>query len=279
VKASLGLGDWTFEPTVTLGLVALVAAYVIAVRRGRLRRDDDVSPWLGSPRWRAWMFGLGVLTAFLALESPVDTGGDNYLLSLHMVQHLVLMMVSPPLVLLGICGMRPPDPARAPGLRRLWTAITRPLPATVLFNAVLLVWHIPTLYDTTLRNEAAHIVEHITFVAVGVVLWWAVVDPIRGEGTTPISPFQKIAALAVAGVPPTVLGLIFSVASNPFYEFYARAPRLWGLSPVTDQQVAGVVMFGLGNLIYFAAISVIFWRILGNPADDDIEAVAPPFMG
>jgi putative membrane protein len=279
VKASLGLGDWTFEPTVTLGLVALVAAYVIAVRRGRLRRDDDVSPWLGSPRWRAWMFGLGVLTAFLALESPVDTGGDNYLLSLHMVQHLVLMMVSPPLVLLGICGMRPPDPARAPGLRRLWTAITRPLPATVLFNAVLLVWHIPTLYDTTLRNEAAHIVEHITFIAVGVVLWWAVVDPIRGEGTTPISPFQKIAALAVAGVPPTVLGLIFSVASNPFYEFYARAPRLWGLSPVTDQQVAGVVMFGLGNLIYFAAISVIFWRILGNPADDDIEAVAPPFMG
>ncbi|MEA2618098.1 MAG: putative rane protein [Chloroflexota bacterium] len=279
MKASLGLGDWTFEPTVTLGLVALVAAYVIAVRRGRLRRDDDVSPWLGSTRWRAWMFGLGVLTAFLALESPVDTGGDNYLLSLHMVQHLVLMMVSPPLVLLGICGMRPPDPARAPGLRRLWTASTRPLPATVLFNAVLLVWHIPTLYDTTLRNEAAHIVEHITFVAVGVVLWWAVVDPIRGEGTTPISPFQKIAALAVAGVPPTVLGLIFSVASNPFYEFYARAPRLWGLSPVTDQQVAGVVMFGLGNLIYFAAISVIFWRILGNPADDDIEAVAPPFMG
>jgi cytochrome c oxidase assembly factor CtaG len=279
VKASLGLGDWTFEPTVTLGLVALVAAYVIAVRRGRLRRDDDVSPWLGSPRWRAWMFGLGVLTAFLALESPVDTGGDNYLLSLHMVQHLVLMMVSPPLVLLGICGMRPPDPARAPGLRRLWTAITRPLPATVLFNAVLLVWHIPTLYDTTLRNEAAHIVEHITFIAVGVVLWWAVVDPIRGEGTTPISPFQKIAALAVAGVPPTVLGLIFSVASNPFYEFYARAPRLWGLSPVTDQQVAGVVMFGLGNLIYFAAISVIFWRLLGDPADDEIEAIAPPFMG
>ena len=60
----------------------------------------------------------------------------------------------------------------------------------------------------TLRNEAAHIVEHITFIAVGVVLWWAVVDPIRGEGTTPISPFQKIAALAVAGVPPTVLGLL-----------------------------------------------------------------------
>lgn len=279
MKASLGIGDWTLEPTVTLGLAALVVGYVIAVRRGRVSAADDVSPWLSSPRWRPWLFGMGVVAGFLALESPVDTGGDNYLLSLHMVQHLVLMMVSPPLVLLGICGMRPPDPAWAPRWRRVWTAITRPLPATVLFNVVLLVWHIPALYDTTLRNEGLHIFEHLTFIAVGVVLWWPIVDPIRGEGTAAVSPFQKIAALGVGGVPPTVLGLIFSIGANPFYEFYARAPRLWGLSPITDQQIAGVVMFGLGNLIYFAAISVIFWRLLGNPADDDIEAVAPRFMG
>jgi putative membrane protein len=279
VKATLGFQDWTLEPTVTLGLAALVALYVIAVRRGRLSPGDDVSAWFGSVRRRPWFFGAGIATAFLALASPIDTGGDNYLLSLHMVQHLVLMMISPPLVLLGICGIRPPDPAQAPGLRRLWTAITRPLPATVIFNVVLLVWHIPALYDTTLRNETVHILEHLTFVGVGVVLWWTIVDPVRGETTVPISPFQKIAALSVAGVPPTVLGLIFSVGSTPFYEFYARAPRLWGLSPVTDQQIAGVIMFGLGNLIYFAAISVIFWRLLGDPADDDVEAVAPPFMG
>jgi len=279
VKATLGFQDWTLEPTVTLGLAALVAAYVIAMRRGRLASSDDVSPWLGSVRWRPWLFGAGVLSAFIALASPIDTGGDNYLLSLHMVQHLVLMMVSPPLVLLGICGVRPPDPARAPRLRWLWTAITRPLPATVIFNAVLLVWHIPALYDTTLTDEGVHIFEHLTFIGVGVVFWWAVVDPVRSEATVPISPFQKISALVVAGVPPTVLGLIFSVASRPFYDFYARAPRLWGLSPVNDQQIAGVIMFGLGNLVYFAAISVIFWRLLGNPADDDVEPVAPPFMG
>jgi putative membrane protein len=283
VRATLGLGDWTLEPTVTLGLAALVVAYVVAVRRGRIGAGDDVSSWLPSAAWRPWMFGLGVLGAFLALESPIDTGGDNYLLSLHMVQHLVLMMISPPLVLLGICGARPPDPTWMPGLRRLWTALTRPLAATVLFNGVLLVWHIPSLYDTTLRNEALHVVEHLTFIAVGVMLWWSVVDPIRGPGTVPVSPFWKIAALSVAGVPATVLGLIFSVASNPFYEFYARAPRLWGLSPVTDQQIAGVIMFGLGNLVYFAAISVIFWRLVGDPGRDEIEepgtAVAPPFMG
>lgn len=279
MKATLGLWDWTFEPTVTLGLLALVAAYVIAHRRSRIRADDDVAPWFGSARVRPWYFGAGVLTAFLALESPIDTGGDNYLLSLHMIQHLVLMMVSPPLVLLGICGMRPPDPRVAPGARRLWTAITRPLPATVIFNVVLLVWHVPALYDTTLRNEGLHILEHLTFIGVGVVLWWAIVDPIRSESTKPISPFQKIAALGVAGVPPTILGFIFAMGSSAFYEFYARAPRLWGLSPVNDQQIAGVIMFGLGNLVYFAAISVIFWRLFENPADDEVEAVAPPFMG
>jgi putative membrane protein len=69
------------------------------------------------------------------------------------------------------------------------------------------------------------------------------------------------------------------MGSAPFYEFYARAPRLWGLSAINDQQIAGVIMFGLGNLIYFAAISVIFWRLLGNPADDEVEVIAPPFMG
>jgi putative membrane protein len=279
MQGHLGAGDWSVEPTVTLGLAALVAAYVLMVRRGVLRDDDDVSPWLASPRWRAWLFGAGVLSGLVALESPVDTGGDSYLLSLHMVQHLILMMVAPPLVLLGICGMRPLPPALAPRLRRAWTAVTRPWPAAILFNAVLLVWHLPALYDTTLRNEALHVFEHLTFIAAGVVLWWPIVDPLRGEGTVPIGPFEKIAVLGISGVPPTVLGLVFSLGSTAFYEFYVHAPRLWGLSPVADQQIAGIVMFGLGNLIYFAAISVIFWRLLGDPADDEVDAVAPPFVG
>jgi putative membrane protein len=279
MQGHLGVWDWTLEPTVTLGLAALVAGYVLMARRGLLREDDDVSPWLSSPRWRAWLFGAGVLSGLLALESPVDTGGDSYLLSLHMVQHLVLMMVAPPLVLLGICGMRPLPANVAPRLRRGWTAVTRPWPAAILFNVVLLVWHLPALYDTTLRNQALHVLEHLTFIAVGIVFWWPIVDPLRGEGTVAVGPFHKIAVLGISGVPPTVLGLVFSLGSTPFYEFYAQAPRLWGLSPLTDQQVAGVIMFGLGNLVYFAAISVIFWRILGNPADDEMDAVAPPFVG
>jgi cytochrome c oxidase assembly factor CtaG len=78
--------------------------------------------------------------------------------------------------------------------------------------------------------------------------------------------------LVGSGIPPTVLGLIFTVAPHPFYDFYARAPRLWGLTPIADQQLAGVVMFGAGNLIYFAAVVMVFWRVFTDPARDEEDA-------
>lgn len=218
------------------------------------------------------LFALGLLVGLIALASPLDTGGDLYLLSLHMVQHLLLMMAAPPLLLLGLVGMRPPADGVAPRLRATWTALTRPWPATILFNAVLGVWHLPALYNTTLTNQPLHVVEHLTFIAVGLAFWWPIVDPIRGPATVPVAPFTKIAALVVAGVPATALGFVFAMAHDAFYDFYARAPRLWGVSAVTDQQWAGVIMLGLGNLIYFAAVSVIFLRLFVNPEQDEAEA-------
>jgi cytochrome c oxidase assembly factor CtaG len=272
-SAHLGLGDWSWEPTVLLGLAALVAAYVIAWRRRLLSDDDDVSPWVGSPRLRPWFFGTGVAVGFIALLSPIDTGGDQYLFSLHMVQHLLLMMVAPPLCLLGLAGMRSPAEGPPGPWRRAWATLVNPWSATLIFSGVLLVWHIPALYDATLTTEPIHVVEHLSFIAVGVVFWWPIIDPMRGSDQQRwVGTFAKIAMLVASGVPPTVLGLIFTVAPHAFYDFYARAPRLWGLSPVIDQQLAGVVMFGAGNLIYFAAVVVIFWRVFGDPARDEEEA-------
>lgn len=268
--------DWSWDPSIILGLGALVAVYVAAMRRGLLRDDDDTTPWFRRATLRPWLFGLGIASAYVALQSPIDKGGDEYLLSIHMVQHLILMMVSPPLVLLGIAGMRPPPADVLPRLRAVWSLATRPWAATLIFNAVLLVWHIPALYDATLTTESIHIVEHITFIGVGVIFWWPVVDPMRTTHQNPVSPFVKIAMLTIAGIPPTVLGFMFALVGTPVYDFYARAPRLWGMSAVLDQQVAGVIMFGLGNIIYFLAISVVFLRLLGNPADDEaaIEAAS-----
>ena len=270
----LSWGDWGFEPTVSLGLLLLVIGYAVLVQRGWIGPGDDVTPWLAMPALRAAMFSLGVITAYVALQSPIDVGGDRYLLSIHMVQHLLLMMVAPPLVLLGIVGMRGVDDHRLRRWRALWTRVTRPWPATILFNAVLLVWHIPALYDATLTTEPIHVVEHLTFIAVGVVFWWPIVDPLRRAGTVTVGPFQKIAALGLAGIPPTVLGVVLAMSNTVFYTFYARAPRLWGISALDDQRAAGVIMLGLGNLVYFAAISVIFLRLFSSPEEDERSAEA-----
>lgn len=275
--AHLGLADWSWEPTVLLGLAALAAAYALAWRRGLLRDGDDVTAWFRSPRLRPWFFTTGLLVGFVALVSPIDTGGDQYLFCLHMVQHLLLMMVAPPLCILGIVGMRQPHAGPRGAWRRAWAFAVNPWSATLIFSAVLLVWHIPTLYDATLTTEPIHVVEHLSFIAVGVIFWWPIVDPMRGHDRSRwVGTFAKIAALVASGVPPTVLGLIFTIAPHPFYDFYARAPRLWGLSPVADQQLAGVVMFGAGNLIYFVAVVLVFWRVFSDPARDEAEAQRAP---
>lgn len=271
--AHLGPWDWTWEPTVLLGIAAVVVAYALAWHRGLLSEEDDVSPWLGSPRSRPWYFAAGTFVGFVALLSPIDTGGDRYLFSLHMIQHLLLMMVAPPLCILGIAGIRLPHASPPSAARRLWAFMVRPWAAMVIFSSVLLVWHIPALYDATLTTEAIHVFEHMSFIAVGVVFWWPIVDPQRGADTRGwVGTFPKIAMLVASGIPPTVLGLIFTVAPRAVYDFYARAPRLWGLTAVVDQQIAGVVMFGVGNLIYFLAIVAVFWRLFADPAMDEEEA-------
>jgi putative membrane protein len=275
--AHLSLGDWSWEPTVVLGIAAAAAAYAIAWRRGLLRDDDDVRAWVGTPRTRCWFFGAGLLVWFIALLSPLDTGGDLYLFSLHMVQHLLLMMVAPPLCILGLVGVRPLRASPPGTLRRLWALLVNPWSATLIFSAVLLVWHVPALYDATLTTEPIHVFEHLSFIAVGVLFWWPIIDPMRGRDRRHwVGTFAKIAMLVSSGVPPTVLGLLFTVAPRPFYDFYARAPRLWGMTPVIDQQIAGVVMFGAGNLIYFAAVVAVFWRVFGDPARDEEEAQRAP---
>jgi putative membrane protein len=239
------------------------------MRRGAIADDDDVSPWLPNQRWRPALFFSGLLITFLALQSPIDRGGDLYLFSMHMVQHMLLMMVAPPLLLLGIAGARPASRERHTMLRTLWWAITRPWPAVAIFNAVLLFWHIPSLYDATLTTVPLHIIEHLSFIGVGMLLWWSVVDPIRDGRTVTISSLTKIAALTIAGIPPTILGIVFALAPAPIYSFYVQAPRLWGLSALTDQQYGGVIMLGVGNIVYFIAIIVVFMRLFTDPGQDE----------
>jgi putative membrane protein len=248
LHASLSLWSWSWDPTVLAGTLALAAAYGWLVGRG-----GRAGEW--SPVARLY-FAAGLLLLFVALESPIDVGGDYYLFSLHMLQHVLLAMVVPPLLLLGL-----PEAWRGAGQVRV-----SPLAANVLFNLVLAIWHLPSLYEATLRNQPIHVLEHLTFLAAGVIFWWPIIVP---SGTRKaMSIVGKIAYLGFAGVPPTILGLAFILSPTVLYPFYAAAPRVTPLSPLDDQLVAGLVMFGLGNIIYFIAIWIIFFSL------DDKEATA-----
>ena len=248
LHASLSLWTWSWDPTVLAGTLALAAAYAWLVgRRGR------ATEW--SPLARIYFAG-GLLLLFLALESPIDVGGDYYLFSVHMLQHLLLAMVVPPLLLLGL-----PDAWRGAGRLRV-----SPLLANVLFNVVLAVWHLPFLYEATLRDQAIHVLEHLSFLAAGMIFWWPIIVPSATRKA--MSVVGKIAYLGFAGVPPTILGLAFILSPTVLYPFYAAAPRVTPLSPLDDQLIAGLVMFGLGNIIYFIAIWIIFFSL------DDKEATA-----
>ncbi len=262
LHASLSLSSWTWEPTVLAGVLALGGGYAWLLRGG--------SPGSWSAMARIY-FLAGLLTLFLALASPIDVGGDRYLFSLHMLQHLLLAMIVPPLLLLGL-----PDVFHAFDRVRV-----SPLLGNIGFNAVLTVWHLPFLYEATLRNQPLHVLEHLSFLGAGVLFWWPIMVPAGRRFA--MSAIGKIAYLGFAGVPPTILGLAFILSPAVIYPFYAAAPRVTPLSPLDDQLVAGLIMFGLGNLIYFGAIWVIFFKLDDKAATTGersaVEIETPVRMG
>ncbi len=254
LHVTFGLLSWSLDPTVLAGIAALAAAYAWLLRH----RGSSLESW--SPMGRLY-FAAGLAVLLLALESPIDVGGDRYLFSLHMLQHLLLSMAVPPLLLLGL-------PAR-------WLAWNRfrvhPIVASLVFNGVLVTWHLPFLYQATLTDEGIHVLEHLSFLATGVLFWWPLIAPAKAPFG--LSPIGKIAYLGFAGIPPTILGIAFILSPSVLYPFYAAAPRISSLGPLEDQQLAGLVMFGLGNFIYFVAIAVLFFALdrkeatAGDPVD------------
>jgi len=213
------------------------------------------------------------VTLWVALESPIDTISDHYLDSVHMLQHVLLGFVAPPLMLLGL------SPRMAGRLMRvpLFRAVTEPVPAQVIGGAVMILWHIPALYDATLRSEELHIVEHITFIGAGVVLYWPVLKDTSAHARWEMSPGAKLLYLLVATIPQDGVALALLFSREPFYEFYARVPRLIdSLTPVVDQTLAGAVLMVLGKATMLVCGLAIFFRWFGREHRADQAGLVAP---
>jgi len=232
---------FSFEPLfLALGALAAVA-YGRAARRQRPRR------------WRVALFALGVLLVVGALNSPLETLAADYLLLAHLLQNVAIADWAPPLLLLGLTpGMRAALARR--GSRAL-AAVTRPRVALAVWLVGWYGIHLALVYDYALRHAWALNVEHLLLVALGLVFWWPLL-------TGQLSPALAVAYLGAAFVGSAFLGLAFTFSTSAFYEFYAATPRIWGLSPEEDQNLAGVLMNAEQAVIFLAAIGYFVARLM-----------------
>ena len=256
-EPSLGvvLSTWSGDPLPWIGTVLAITLYLAAVRI-----VDRAHPANPVPRRRiaAWLAGVAVVA--LALVSAIHIYAGS-LFTVHMVQHLLLAMVAPPLLALGApvtLTLR----AASVNVRRSillpvlhsWPvkAISWPPVGWTFFAVVMWATHFSPLYNAALENQALHSAEHLLYLIAGVLFWWPVIgaDPIRWR----LSPIARMAYLAAQMPFNTAVGLAIYYAPTILYPHYALLGRTWGPDPLTDQQVAGIVMWGLGDVILLGAV-------------------------
>jgi putative copper resistance protein D len=214
------------------------------------------------PRLRITDWLAGVAMIALALVSAVDVHADS-LFGVHMVQHLLLAMVAPPLLALGApttLVLRAATPALRRSLlipmlhSRLVRAVSWPPLAWVVFSSVMWATHFSPLFNAALENEMLHSLEHLLYLAAGLLFWWPVVgaDP----STWRLGSIGRMAYLAAQMPVNTAVGLVILFAPKVLYAHYATLDRGWGPDPMTDQQVAGIMMWGAGDVILLIALTL-----------------------
>jgi putative membrane protein len=248
---------WSLDPLVLLGVGLAGWSYLLGLRRlGRA----------GPGRLRAAAFGAGLVAVMIALVSPVERLAE-VLLSGHMVQHLLLVMVAAPLLVMGLPRVPltvalPVDvrrtlrrTGRRPWIRGPWRSLTNPVVVWVGATGVLWAWHAPPLYQAALRSDALHGLEHVTLLGTAVLFWWVVLDP---RGRLRLGEGGDLAYLFAAGIQGGALGALFTFAPSPIYPAYAVTAPAWGLSALTDQQLAGLSMWIPFGTVYLAVAAARF---------------------
>lgn len=262
--------EWHAHPDVWLLIVALVGGYVFAVRKwGPKEAPDPRRPV--SPR-KAGYFGIGIFLLWLGADWPVHDIAENYLLSVHMVQHMIFTFIAPPLLLAGMPQWLLRKFLKPRVVSATVRLFTRPLIALVVFNAVIAITHWPALVDASLRVPLVHFLVHTLLVVTATLMWWPVVGPLP-EMPRLADPVRML-YLFGQSILPTVPASFLTFASGPVYKFYDEAPRIWGIGVVGDQQVAGLIMKIGGGLLLWSIIAVIFFKWSAKEESGTTEELA-----
>ena len=235
---------WSWNPEALLIVPLLTVGYVLALRR------------FPAPRWRIVCFGAAMLLILLVTITPLETLALNYLLVIHLLQNVVLAEWAPLLVVLGLPPALAATLAR-PGAVRV---LVHPLVALPAWLLNYMLWHLPWLYDTALEHPHTLLhLEHALYFATGVAMWWSVVQDephLLGDGA-------RAAVVFAAFVLSAPIGLVIGLVPDAIYQFYVDAPeRLWGLTPLEDQQLAGILMAGEQAIVFFVVVAFFVVRFL-----------------
>jgi putative membrane protein len=245
---------WKWEWSVLLGCGLLAALYLLALGPWR-HRLGGVGPF-ETGRAACFLAGLAVVVA--SLDGPVHDLSDLYLFSAHMVQHLFLAQVFPLLFLLGLPPWLKLRLLRPRPVDAAWRLLTGVPLGFVLYTVVFAVWHSPALYDLMMRAHNFHIVMHLSVMFTATLMWW----PIAGEAAVrrPLGPPGQMLYLFLVGTPMMGIAALITFAGTPLYQWYALAPRLWGMTAVEDQRLGGLIMWVPGTLYYWGVLSVVYFR-------------------
>jgi len=250
----VGWLDWHLHLDVTLLCLGMLAGYWYAINDLRPRVSDAGRV----KRSQIVCFCLGVLVIYIAAGSPVHDLSEQYLLSMHMTQHLLFTMVAPPLLLIGIPAWLWQAALRGDNVMRVARVLTHPLVAFAAFNALIVLTHLPEVVDYSLTHHWFHFVVHVALFGTAMMMWWPILSNVP-ELPRLAEPYQ-MAYLFVQSVIPAVIGGFIVFSRTPVYEFYEHAPRVWGISAVEDQQIAAGLMKTFTPVILWSFIAFAFFR-------------------
>jgi putative membrane protein len=249
---------WTLNPGVLISSAVVAGVYVRRWRAVRLSYSPQRKT--EAPVWRLCCFLGAVLTALLALVSPLDALADQ-LFFMHMIQHILLLDIVPILAILGFTKviLRPVTRA-VRDLERRAGAFAHPAFAVVLYVSVIWAWHIPAAYDLAVRHPVIHVLEHVSFVIAGSLYWWHLLSPIRAR--LRLDGMGPVVYMASTKLFVGALGMGLAFAPSALYPYYVHHARVWGISAQDDQSMAGLIMAIEQSVVMGIALAVLFVRAL-----------------
>jgi len=267
IGASISWSSFTVHWSTVIGLAVLAALYEWRARSVRpissMTGENEIlattaeSRLTGHEPRRAFFYS-GLAVIFLSLNGWLHDLSDWYLFSAHMVQHLLLTLLVPPLLIAGTPGWMLRPALRYAPVATIARFLTNPKVCFATFSLVLIAWHVPALYNTAMARHDIHVLQHLMFMASSVMLWWPVMS--RVPELPRLSYPMQMLYLFLTTLPMSVVAVYITYSSNLLYPAYAAAPRILGILPLEDQLIGGLIMWIPGGLLFFGVISLIFFR-------------------